>query len=390
MRARRCPVCGQPMKKNGRSAAGTQRWKCTACALSTTATHISQVAWRQRVNQLEEFIAWATSSRTQGQDPSQARALRRRTAWCWQVPAPQPPVTGEVYRQVFIDGIYLAGGWVLLIACTTSHVLAWQWASSENTAAYQGLLQHIAPPDLVTTDGAAGALAAIRATWPTTRVQRCLVHVHRDTRRDLTGRPRTEAGRALLALSKKLLSITTTEQATKWLGLLNDFGTHYHSWLNQRTTAAQDPANARGRTWWYTHQRTRRAWRRLTRLASQGTLFAYLTDPDGRPTDHTYTPTTNQAESLNSVIRGLLRAHRGASPDHQASIIEWTLALRTIQPPEPAHVLKQWDDHARPPRRKLPTPQHAPTHRARQGLPPGTPTPEEGLWARHGWAGRTH
>lgn len=303
---------------------------------------------------------------------------------------PQPPVTGQIHRQVFIDGIYLSGGWVLLIACTTSYVLAWQWATSESAAAYQALLERIAPPDLVTTDGAAGALAAIRTTWPTTGVQRCLVHAHRDTRRDLTGRPRTEAGRALLALSKNPLTITTTEQATHWLGLLNDFSTHYRSWMNQRTTAAQDPANARGRKWWYTHQRTRRAWRRLTRLASQATLFAYLTDPDGLPANHPYAPTTNQAESLNSVIRGLLRAHRDASTDHQASIIEWALAQRSAQPPDSARILEQWDHDGRPPRRKLPTPRHSPTHHTRQSTPPGTPTPDEGLCARRGWAARTH
>ncbi|WP_442778372.1 transposase-like zinc-binding domain-containing protein [Actinomyces sp. Z16] len=29
-RARLCPICQTPMKKPGRTAAGTQRWKCTA------------------------------------------------------------------------------------------------------------------------------------------------------------------------------------------------------------------------------------------------------------------------------------------------------------------------------------------------------------------------
>ncbi|WP_432416223.1 transposase-like zinc-binding domain-containing protein [Actinomyces glycerinitolerans] len=28
-RARLCPICQTPMKKPGRTAAGTQRWKCT-------------------------------------------------------------------------------------------------------------------------------------------------------------------------------------------------------------------------------------------------------------------------------------------------------------------------------------------------------------------------
>ncbi|RAX20305.1 MULTISPECIES: transposase [unclassified Actinomyces] len=56
----------------------------------------------------------------------------------------------------------------------------------------------IAPPDLVTTDGAGGALKALRSLWPDTPIQRCLIHVRRDTVRDLTLHPKTTPGKALL------------------------------------------------------------------------------------------------------------------------------------------------------------------------------------------------
>ncbi|PHP52544.1 hypothetical protein [Actinomyces ruminis] len=89
------------------------------------------------------------------------------------------------------------------------------WAASENSAAYAALLAPIAPPDLVATDGAGGALKALRSLWPDTPIQRCLIHVHRDTVRDLTLHPKTTPGKALLRHSRKLLSISTTEQATR-------------------------------------------------------------------------------------------------------------------------------------------------------------------------------
>ena len=69
---------------------------------------------------------------------------------------------------------------LLLIARDREHVLEWQWAANESAQAYTALLERLAPADVVTTDGAAGALAAIAHLWPSTRVQRCLVHVHRD------------------------------------------------------------------------------------------------------------------------------------------------------------------------------------------------------------------
>ncbi|MGJ0594881.1 IS1/IS1595 family N-terminal zinc-binding domain-containing protein, partial [Bifidobacterium longum subsp. longum] len=35
-KAKRCPVRGRAMKKNGRTGKGVQRWKCPACRLSST------------------------------------------------------------------------------------------------------------------------------------------------------------------------------------------------------------------------------------------------------------------------------------------------------------------------------------------------------------------
>ena len=218
--------------------------------------------------------------------------------------------------------MHLSGGWVLLIARDREHVLEWQWAANESAQAYTALLERLAPADVVTTDGAAGALAAIAHLWPSTRVQRCLVHVHRDIIRDLTMHPRTEPARALLALSRRLTSITSVDQASAWLTMLHDFGHTFREWMSQRTFAAQDPAWASktGKTWWYTHERTRRAYRRLARLARQGVLFTYLTNPDGTPADPPACATTNHVESINAVVRELLHAHRGASAYHQAVI----------------------------------------------------------------------
>lgn len=110
------------------------------------------------------------------------------------VPAPRPEA-GDL-DQVFIDGIWLHRDWVLLIARGTAGVIGWQWAAGESTAAYRALLSPIPAPRVTTTDGAPGALKAIATTWPDTKVQRCLIHVRRDTVRDLTLHPRTAQGRA--------------------------------------------------------------------------------------------------------------------------------------------------------------------------------------------------
>lgn len=250
------------MKKSGRTAAGAQRWKCTTCNASTTAAASAAPGLRSRrrsgphpqeTADFALFISWVPSSSSQAQlYHGNDRAFRRRTSWCWQVPVPAPNPAARELDQVFIDGIWLHHDWVLLIARATTDVIGWQWAARESTTAYQALLGPIPPPQVATTDGAPGALKAITTTWPTTRIQRCLIHVRRDTVRDLTLRPRTTQGRALLGLSRKLLTITTTDQAATWTTALNSYATEYRTWLNQRTTAQDDPTTAAltGKKWW--------------------------------------------------------------------------------------------------------------------------------------------
>lgn len=321
-----------------------------------------------------------------------ARAMRYRTAWCWQVPASRTAMTGEVFTQIYIDGLYLHGGWVLLVACTDEHVLNWQWATSENSAAYKALLAPLAPADLITTDGAGGALKAIKALWPDTPIQRCLVHIDRQSLRDLAASPRSAAGKALLKLLQELKEIETIEAARQWLTKLNAFHLLYKDWLNQRTQAKQDPAYAArtGKKWWYTHQRTRRVYQRLQRLQRQGQLFAYLQHPDGTPRDKPLKEHTNEAESINSVLRGLLQAHRGASSQHQAQILEWALLKKSINPPTSAQVLTAWQAAGKPAPTRLPTPRRTRARRAPQRPPlvtDHTNLIEDGLWLRQGWAG---
>ena len=357
------------MKKSGRTAAGTQRWKCTTCNASTAAAASAAPSLRSRrqsgphpqeTANFAKFISWVTSSSSQarlyhGDD----RAFRRRTSWCWQVPVPAPNPAARDLDQVFIDGIWLHHDWVLLIARTTTDVIGWQWAVRESTTASQALLTPIPPPQVETTDGAPAALKAIATSWPTTRIQRCLIHVRRDTVCDLPLRPRTTQGRALLGLSRKLMT-ATTDQAATWVTALNSYATEYRTRLNQRTTAQDDPATAAltGKKWWYTHPRTRRAYKRLERLTRQNVLFTYLTCGDT-----TLERTTNPVESVNARIRDALRHHRGATPDHQ--------------PATPEQILTTWHTQGRPPRQRIPT-----TPTVTNTTHPGwgtTPTPQEGL-----------
>ncbi|BDZ42096.1 hypothetical protein GCM10025865_13950 [Paraoerskovia sediminicola] len=267
-----------------------------------------------RTAQLERFLTWLTGSGTQADLGGSARSFRRTHAWCWDL-VRAITVTGEIYDEVQLDGTYLSDGWCLLLAIngSTGTVIAFQRCDTEKSAAWAALLEQIPPPRAVVIDGGSGLASALATCWPATRAQRCLVHVQRNVRTLLTTRPRTDAGKALRRLSLALTRITTRDQAAAWQARLHAWHQVYGHLTRDKTylrTTGVRPAWARSNsTWWWTHDRLRRAYRLLERLTRQGVLFTYL---DEALIGRGLSATTNRIEGgTNHPIKDLLRRHRG-------------------------------------------------------------------------------
>ncbi len=138
-------------------------------------------------------------------------------------------------------------------------VLAFQWCAHESKAAYLALFSGISAPDVLITDGLRGAEAACLEAWPGTRIQRCLVHVQRNTRTDLTSRPRLQAGGELKKLSGLLTGVEAAEEAVGWGEALNAWHERWKGFIAERTFARDDPANPKAsrRVCWWTHEELR-------------------------------------------------------------------------------------------------------------------------------------
>ena len=259
-------MCGRAMRRNGFTKARSQRWRCDACRLSTVAERGDPA----RRAEFRAFIAWVTGKESMGEAAARLGITRQtfsaRIAWCWSVEPVLPPASRS-HRYVMADGTYVPYGWCLLaLTGDDGRPVAWQWCSTETKDAYRQLFGRSKRPGLLVCDGGQGCLAAAGARWKGVRAQRCLVHVLRNTRVDLTNRPKSEAGRALLKLARRLTKISTVDGAANWLAELNAWHGEHGDYLKERTTAKQDPAHARGRKWWWTHERLRRAYFRLVRL----------------------------------------------------------------------------------------------------------------------------
>lgn len=381
-----CDLCGGLLKRNGKTAAGAQRFKCTGCRATTSTIRRRRDVARR--HELEAFLRWLIGKDSQAQAGKRAgisaRSFRRRIQWCWSI-SPQIPITGEIYDQVQLDGIYI-GSWCCLIALSPTGVIGYQWCDTEKRPAWEALLAQIPAPTVVIHDGGPGLIAARKYCWPHTRVQRCLVHLQRNVRTYLSTRPRTGPGRELRRLSLSLTKITTTAQAAAWLAALADFHHRHHGFIYARTHRQDHhgplPRWVRaGQKSWYTHDRVRRAYTLLERCAQHHELFTYL-DHD---LDFEVASSTNQLEgAINAGIRLVLHHHRGLSEDHAKRAVEWFLYLNS-QNPSPAHHLIE-DHHYQP---QKPPEQNVDEHLG-PALYDTATTAEEGLWDRAGWAGRHH
>ena len=373
----RCLLCTTKLIKNGRTAAGTQRWKCPTCGTSTTRTREDVT----RKHQLDKFLAWllGKNSQTQSAGKQHRSTFSRHTAWCWRV-SPELPKVAIPPKYVIIDGTYI-GSWCLLIATDERQIpLAWQWCSTESQAAWEALLKQIPAPLVVVCDGGSGIRAALREQWPDTLTQRCIFHVWLNMRTHLTLNPRTPAGQALLEIGRHLRKVTTPDEAITWMQHLNDWHTVYGYLTRERSYAKRQlPGGVwdspTGKKWWYTHDRLRKAYNLLAELQRRDHLFTYL--KVGGP------KTTSRLEGgVNAVIKESLRQHRGMTNEHQKRAAEWVLIER-------AGLLHTAGN--------MPQAPVGTTQRQRPRFTEPDPGPvlydtgldaAEGLWVRSGWAGR--
>ncbi len=325
MKSVKRPCCGAAMKRNGKTGAGSQRWRRRDCGASRTVRYDDEAA------RLREFVGWLLSKESQRDMPGQGRAFRRRTASFWSI-WPMPEVVDEAHRVAFVDGIWVARDAVVLIACTESHVLSWHLARAETSAAWRSLLSRVAPPDRAVSDGGGGFATAVAAEWPRTRVQRCLFHVFCQVKRQTTTRPKLQAGVELYALAKELLHIETLRQAEWWAERFLRWCDFWSDFLAQRSLVD-------GRLV-YTHERLRKARRGIVSLVNAGTLFTYL---DPALSAEGPLPATNNAieGGVNAQLRSVLRNRRGLSTPKRVKAVFWWCYMHVECPKDMPRTLRE-------------------------------------------------
>lgn len=230
------------------------------------------------------------------------RGFYKRNRSCWHR-EPRPPRWHAPSSVVVLDGTsLLPRQCVVLIAYGIGEAprISWTFTLRESSASWSALLTRIPQPQFVVCDGQKGLLKALQTHWPDTQVQRCLIHVVRQSMAWTTQRPQTRAGQELLVLMRGVSKVWTRRQKRKWLHRFWNWRRRYEQFLNTRTRHPNDP-----KRWWYTHRKLRRARTLIERSLPH--LFTFVRHPE-------VPRTSNHVEGgINARLHELFRAHRGLS-----------------------------------------------------------------------------
>lgn len=311
------------MKGNGKTKAGTKRWRCPKCGASSVRKHDNAA------KQLEAFLGWLLSKDAIADLKTSRSTFWRRTSWIWRI-WPIAPMTGEACDVVFLDGIWLRRKAVVLIAVADGRVISWHLAQTECAAAWAALMLRIPAPKMAVSDGSPGFAKATSLAWPGIRIQRCTFHAANQVKRCTTLKPKLNAGIELLGIASKLKDAKNAESATAWLLEYNAWCTKWESFLKE--FAVKDGKRV------YAHERLRKARRSLNKLVKEGTLFTFVEMQ--QELRGSWPSTNNAVESVNARLRDMLRRHRGLPFLHRVKAIFWWCYMHTEAPMPAARILR--------------------------------------------------
>ena len=243
-----------------------------------------------------------------------------------------PPKIESPMNVVYVDGIYLSRKACILICCNEENVLGWYLCRYENSRAWEALMQRIAAPAMVVSDGGHGFRKALKRVWPKAKLQRCIFHAFLQVKRYTTGRPKTIAGIEMYMIARDLLMIKDMEQAGHWVTRLINWRIKHKTFLSEMTRDEKGKLRPM-------HERLLKAERSLVRLVRQNTLFTYL--DESLSYGEELPSTNNRIEGgINAQLRTMLRNHRGMSSERRIKAVFWWCYFHTPKPLSASEILK--------------------------------------------------
>jgi hypothetical protein len=221
---------------------------------------------------------------------------------------------------IIIDGTYFTRN-ICLVVYRNSEIKCTQLYRLSDNERYEEIkedLENLRALNIriesITCDGHRAILKAIKKVFrKEIIVQRCLVHIQRMSRIWLTKAPKSIAAQELRKLTQKIHLIKTHEQKLYWLRALYDWDIAHQLFIKEKSF---NPLTNRI---WYTHKMIRRV--RHLLIHAFPDMFHFIDN-------YKIHKSTNALESFFGHLKDNISIHRGLTPKHRRSFIQWYLFLR--------------------------------------------------------------
>jgi hypothetical protein len=264
------------------------------------------------------FKRWVTKKQPL-EDLSQQAGKSVKTLQRWfksflsNPPQPQPLPNPQCIA--LIDGTYFKriNCSVLYYDHKKKKILWWRWSSGERTEEIIADLEALKAKGVIlkaaAIDGRKALILALKTIYPDILLQRCLVHLERQSLAWLTRNPKYVAGKELREVCLVLNLINTKRKRNLWLTLFEQWCQKYDEFLKERTVSFDS------KSWRYMHRGLRKVRRCL--LNALPYMFTYLDYPD-IPKD------TNQLEGGKfSGLKEIIFNHRGIPKTKRPNFLSW-------------------------------------------------------------------
>jgi transposase-like protein len=275
---------------------------------------------------------------------AQIHGLSRTTLWrrfALLLDIRMTPISPPYSRKpkiVIVDGFYLAypslrrnrhktgfnkDKCILLwaIDSLTHRPIYWQfYDATEDMGIWKRFIKemksHKINPNYLVHDGHPGITNACLKYWPKTKQQRCLVHFMGNMNKDLSISPKTELAKNLKRLVASLFKVRNAAGRIAW----------ERQWLNY---SRDNQATI------FTLLNRKNAYEGSVRISGQyASAYSVINNAYNRNEIFTYLGnnkvpnTSNAIESLNAILRELIRRHRGLSLEQRKNLVSWALTYR--------------------------------------------------------------
>ncbi len=294
---------------------GKQRYKCNNCGILFTSSNTGLSKSNEEIWFKKWVIERLTLRYLSAEMSISKRSLQRKfSIYLSSVPAFSIKQNKEAH--LVIDGTYFPGD-LCLVLYYDSHIKytqLYRFTDKERFIQIKEDLLNLVKLGIsiksVTCDGHRAILKAISSALPDVNIQRCLVHIHRESNIWLRKKPVNQRSVELKAIVNQLFKVNTNNDKLAWINMFKEWFEDHKEHINEKKI---NPVTER---WWYRHKNLRRTAVMIKKAIPN--MFHFLDNPS-------IPKSTNNLESFFGHLKDTLSIHRGLSRRNRKAFILWYL-----------------------------------------------------------------